>query len=59
MWWLLLSCAPKVDAVDEVTGAACKRPAHVGDVAADATIRVPPIDLRKPAHTEIATFALG
>ena len=59
MWWMLLACAAKVDAVDDVVGPSCKSPTHVADVAFSASLDVPPIDLRKPQHTEIATFALG
>jgi hypothetical protein len=35
-----------------------KKPATVPDADA-AEVRVPPIDLDQPAHTETATFALG
>ena len=59
MVWLLIGCGARVDAVEDIAGPACKLPTHVADVAASTVDRVPPIDLRKPQHTEIATFALG
>lgn len=61
MWralWMLLG-AGEADAA-EPTGPHCPMPRPVADDgAAPLPERAPPLDARKPAHTETAVFALG